>query len=131
MTGNKYLLDTNIIIEVFRGSKDHAEKISKLRGFYISSIVLGELYVGVNRVNNKEKYLKSLNEFLRGTTVIPIDYETSKLYGKIVASLYKKGKPIPTNDIWIAAVAVQHKLKLITNDKHFNEVQGLKLMSFK
>ena len=60
MTGNNFLLDTNIVIEVFEENKGIAEKISKLSVIYISSIAVGELYVGVNRVSNKLKHLEKL-----------------------------------------------------------------------
>ena len=87
-----------------------ADKIDKLSDFHIPAIVLGELYVGINRVVNKSKHLKMLSNFLKVSTIISVDEETSKYYGEIVASLYKKGKPIPTNDVWIAAIAKQHEL---------------------
>ena len=63
MTGNKFLLDINIVIEVFDGNKEIANKINKLPEFYISAVVPGELYIGVNRVENKAKHLKKLNDF--------------------------------------------------------------------
>ncbi len=130
MIGNSFLLDTNIMIEVFDGNKDIADNIHKLPVFYISSIVLGELYIGINRVSNKAKHLKKLNDFLKLCTVLDIDSTTSKHYGEIVALLYKKGKPIPTNDIWIAASALQHDHTLVSRDKHFNEIEDLKLKAW-
>jgi tRNA(fMet)-specific endonuclease VapC len=127
MTGNKLLLDTNIVIEIFEGNKTFADNINGLSEFYISSVVLGELYVGINRVTNKIKHIKKLNSFLKLCTVLNADRSTAKHYGTLIANLYKKGIPIPTNDVWIAAIAIQHKLTLITLDKHFNEIEGLKL----
>lgn len=126
MTGNNILLDTNIVIEVFDGNKDIADKINKLPEFYITSIVLGELHIGVNRVTNKAKHLKKVNDFLKICTVLDVDSITAAYYGEIVAALYKKGKPLPINDVWIAATAIQHDLTLITRDKHFNEISNLK-----
>ena len=125
MTGNNYLLDSNIVIEIFDGNKIFADKISKEETLYLPSIVLGELYTGVNRVVNKAKYLKKLIDFLELCTVINIDSITAKFYGETIATLYKKGKPIPTNDVWIAAIALQHGFTLITNDGHFKEIPGL------
>jgi tRNA(fMet)-specific endonuclease VapC len=125
MTGNKILLDTNIVIEVLSGNTEIADKINKFSGFSICSIVLGELYIGLNRGINKSKNLKVFNDFLQGCTLINIDNETAKLYGEIVSKLYKKGKPIPTNDIWIAASAKQHGFTLITRDKHFKEIEDI------
>ena len=99
MTGNNYLLDSNIIIEIFDGNKAIADKINNLPTFYIPAIVLGELYVGINRVTNKAKHLKMLNNFLTLSTVLEVTSKTAKFYGEMTATLYKKGKPIPTNDI--------------------------------
>jgi tRNA(fMet)-specific endonuclease VapC len=130
MIGNNLLLDTNIVIEVFDGNKDIADKINKLSEFYITSIVLGELYIGVNRVANKAKHLKKVNDFLKLCTVINVDSETAVYYGETIAALYKKGKPLPINDVWIAASAIQHDLTLITRDKHFNEISNLKVKSW-
>ena len=86
----------------------------------------GELYIGVNRVENKAKHLKKLNEFLELCSVLNIDSGTAKYYGEAIAALYKKGKPLPVNDVWIAATALQHNLTLVTRDNHFNEIEELK-----
>ena len=126
MTGNNFLLDTNIVIEIFRGNKEIADYLSKLPEIYISSIVLGELYTGINRVTNRAKHLKKLNDFVTLSTVLSIDKETAAYYGAIIANLYKLGKPIPTNDVWIAAIAIQYNLTLLTSDKHFLEIDNLK-----
>ncbi len=130
MTGNRFLLDTNIVIEVFEGNNEIAEKINILPEFYISVVVLGELYIGVNRVVNKAKHLKKLEDFLELCTVLNTDNVTARFYGETVARLYKKGKPLPVNDIWIAASVMQHGLTLITRDKHFDEIEGLKIKAW-
>lgn len=130
MTGNKHLLDTSIVIEVFEGNKEIADKLNKIPHIYISTVVLGELYIGINRVANKAKHLKKLSAFLQLCNVWNMDEATAMHYGEIVAGLYKKGKPIPTNDIWIAALALQHDLTLITKDKHFKEIDGLKVKAW-
>ncbi|MCD6013433.1 MAG: PilT protein domain protein [Flavipsychrobacter sp.] len=124
-TGNKILLDTNIIIELFNGNKAIADKINLLSEFSICAIVLGELYIGINRVANKQKHLKTLNDFLQLCTVLEVDSVTAMHYGEIVATLYKKGKPVPVNDIWIAACAKQHGYMIVTHDKHFKEIHGI------
>lgn len=130
MTGNKFLLDTNIVIEVFDGNKEIADKINKLPEFFLPSIVLGELYTGVNRVANRAKHFKKLTNFLNLCIVLDVDRATAKYYGDITAALYKKGKPLPLNDVWIAAIALQHDLTLATRDNHFNEIEGLKIKTW-
>lgn len=123
MSGDKIFLDSNIIIELFSGNKAISEKIKSYPSIYISSIVLGELYIGVNRVFNKEKHLKKLNSFLELCTLLDVDAETARHFGEITAYLYKKGKPIPTNDVWIASSVKQDGLLLITRDQHFREIE--------
>ncbi|RYY05745.1 MAG: type II toxin-antitoxin system VapC family toxin [Sphingobacteriaceae bacterium] len=59
--------------------------------------------------------------------VVPIDSETAKIYATIKNKLLKKGKPIPENDIWIAAVAIRYELPLVAFDKHFLEIENLQL----
>ena len=130
MSGNKILIDTNIVIEIFGGNKQFANQIRRLSEFYIPSVVIGELYVGVNRVTNKLKHLRMLNRFVGLGIVLSIDEGTAKHYGEIVASLYKKGRPIPTNDIWIAALAKQHNFTLVSSNKHFKEIEKLKSVSW-
>jgi len=127
MTGNSVFFDTNIVIEIFSGNQEIINKSKGLASFYISSIVLGELYIGINRVTNKTKHLQKLTSFLQLCTVLVIDDTTARIFGEITAELYKKGKPIPTNDIWIAATIRQHNLTLITRDKHFSEVNSLSI----
>lgn len=63
MIGNSILLDTNIILKVFEGNKSIADKLNKIPKIYLSAVVIGELYIGINRVSNKEKHLKKSNDF--------------------------------------------------------------------
>lgn len=130
MIGGNILLDTNIIIRIFGGDKLLVDKLNKQSVFFIPTIVVGELYVGVNRVTNPSKHLKMLEEFINQANILSVDLETSRHYGEIVASLFKKGKPIPTNDIWIASLAKQHQLTLISNDGHFRLIEKLKVKSW-
>jgi len=127
MIGSNYLLDTNIVIEIFSGNRDIANKVGQREAFFISATVLGELYVGINRVTNRTKHLKKLLDFLTICDVALVDTRTAEIFGEVSAQLYKKGKPIPSNDIWIAATALQYDLVLATKDKHFDEVDKLKI----
>lgn len=130
MSGNSALLDTNIIIDIFNGSQEFAGRVSKFDQLYISTIVLGELYVGVNQVTNRVKHLKKVQDFIAFCTVLDVDQQTAEHFGEIMAGLRKKGKPIPTNDIWIAASAKQHSLQLVSRDKHFLEVTDLSVVGW-
>ncbi len=91
----------------------------------LSSIVLGELYYGALKSTRVEVNLARLDEFARSSTVLVCDTETARHYGQIKSKLRERGRPIPENDIWIAAVAIQHRFVLATRDEHFDEVEGL------
>lgn len=126
MAGNKYLLDSNVIIDLFHGSKEIKEFIIQNSNISIPVIVLGELLFGAENTLNPLKHFKQVNDFLIDFEIIKIDEETATYYGKIKAKLKKTGKPIPDNDIWIAALSLQHNLTLVTNDAHFKNVNLLK-----
>ena len=87
-------------------------------------VVLGELKAGFLMGRNEKRNRAILKDFLGSPRVIiaEIDEETSERYAVIVQSLRIKGTPIPTNDLWIAASAMQHGLKVLTTDKHYLEV---------
>jgi len=126
MTGNNILLDTNIVIELFKGNHSITNTLSDFEFVHIPFAVLGELYLGAYRSSNPQKHLTQVNAFLINCNVLLADSATADNYALIKSELLNKGKPIPENDIWIAVVAKQHKLILVTRDKHFNEVAGLK-----
>jgi tRNA(fMet)-specific endonuclease VapC len=126
MTGNKFLLDTNIVSAWLKGESAIADKIDKAREIHIPVIVIGELYYGALFSTQIEKNTRDIKDITSRYSILPVDEETALLYGTIKAELRKKGKPIPENDIWIAAVARQYNLTVATRDKHFNEIDGLK-----
>ncbi len=123
----KFLLDTNIIIELLNGNSKISALIEKMSDIFISAIVIGELYYGAFNSSHKKRNLKKLEEFIIVSSIIEINTETSKYYGEIKVELKKIGKPIPENDLWIAAIANQYNLTLITKDKHFKNVKSLKV----
>jgi tRNA(fMet)-specific endonuclease VapC len=130
MTGNKFLLDTNIIAAWFNGEPEIADKIQKAREINIPIIAVGELYFGALYSTQVQKNSKRIEELTMYYNVLLVDRETTKVYGKIKAALRKKGKPIPENDIWIAAIAQQNSLTVVTRDKHFDIITGLKLVAW-
>lgn len=130
MTGNKFLLDTNIIAAWFNGEVKIADKIDKAKEVHIPIIAVGELYYGAAYSIQIEKNIKNIQSITNRYNVLQIDVETTKLYGAIKAVLRKKGKPIPENDIWIAAIAQRNQLTLVTRDKHFKEIESLSLKNW-
>ena len=128
MTGSKCLLDTSVIIKAFKSSNTVFLKLDEQEEVYVSVTAVGELFFGAYNSGNIQKHLNQIKLFLNNCTILQIDITTSDTYGNIKASLAKKGKPIPENDIWIAAIAIQYNLPLFTFDKHFSEIDGLKLL---
>jgi tRNA(fMet)-specific endonuclease VapC len=130
MTGNKCLLDTSIIIHGFRSNNAISSQLDSIEAVFIPTIVIGELYFGAYKSSNSIKHIQQIDSFLLNSkvTVIQIDASIANAYGKIKSELAKKGKPIPENDIWIAAVAIQHNLPLFSTDNHFKEIDSLILL---
>ena len=128
MTGNKVLLDTNIMFELFKGYNSIEAFLEDQENIYIATAVLAELFLGAYRSTRVQKHLQEVKDFLLKCTVLFADETTAENYAIIKTALLQKGKPIPENDVWIAATAMQHQLLLYTNDKHFHEVQGISLI---
>jgi len=129
MAGN-YLLDSTIVIRLLRNDSAVLNHYSTDATLFISSVVLGELYYGALICSKSEQEFLKIEQFCLGCDVMHIDHETSLQYGQIKHRLRLKGRPIPENDIWIAAHALQHGLTLVSLDHHFNDVEGLLLESW-
>ena len=123
----KVIIDTNIYSLAMRGDEHVTVILKRIDQIGISAISIGELFSGFKGGNFEEKNKIELNVFLDSPRVIvfPIDVETADFYASILNNLKSKGTPIPTNDIWIAAVAFQNGFKLFSKDKHFNVIPGL------
>jgi tRNA(fMet)-specific endonuclease VapC len=124
MAGSNILLDTNIISALISGDPALATKIDGALDVYIPAIVVGELYYGASYSTHIARNLANIGKILSLYKVLPVDDETAQIYGEIKANLRRKGTPVPENDIWIAAIALQHNLVLITRDKHFREIDS-------
>lgn len=122
---NGKLIDTNVIIRFFKGETELFSLFDDLENLYISSISVGELMYGAElstkKVFNRDNYFC----FCEQMKVLYPDLEISKNYGKVKASLKAKGKPIPENDIWIAATCLAADLTLVTADSDFSWIDGL------
>lgn len=126
----KCLLDTNIIIAIFSRDEAVMTELAKSREIFIPSVVLGELYYGAQKSAHKKENTAVIDKFASANTILACDVDTARQYGKIKESLLAKGRPIPDNDIWIAAIAFQHHLPLVTRDLHFNEIKGLAIKNW-
>jgi tRNA(fMet)-specific endonuclease VapC len=125
MSNDVRLLDSSIVIRHFRQGGKISERLETLAALYLPSIALGELYSGANRSIRPAKNFAQIEAFIAGVTVLAVDDETAKHYGQISALLAAKGTPIPHNDLWIAACAMQWGLTLATTDAHYSRIADL------
>ena len=123
----KILLDTSAYAMFKQNITDAVEIIVRAELILISPIVLGELMFGFRNGTRFKKNMGELNNFLEHEIVelLQIGEITSDRYSRIAANLKSKGTPIPTNDIWIAAQAIEYGTELITSDRHFEKIDGL------
>ena len=124
------LIDTNIYTYALNGDAEIIKVLQRAQTISICSISIGELLSGFKAGSKENKNRQELEEFLDSPRVQLhiLDEDTAEFYAEIQNGLRKKGRPIPTNDIWIAATALQNGLKLFTKDQHFNYVPGLVLV---
>lgn len=124
------LLDTSVVIPYFKG--DPALRASFLASptLHLPLTVLGELHCGANLSQNPAKHLAQIQNFLAAVVVLSPGVATAEQYGRIRAQLAQAGTPIPENDIWIAALALEHQLPLAARDVHFDRVTGLQVLKW-
>lgn len=123
----RILLDTNIISDINNNISETITLLKSAKEVFVSCIVAGELFYGIQNSSNKEANLQFYREFFKNCAVLDVTFATAELYGVVKTQLKQKGRPIPENDIWIAAIAIQHGLTLVTHDKHFENIEGLGL----
>lgn len=123
----KVLLDTNAYSALKRGVDAVIRRVTRAETVFLSAVVAGELLSGFRQGMRLRKNLAELDAFIDNphVTVVPVSLVTADRFGRIAAALRAKGRPIPTNDIWIAAHAMETGADLLSFDAHFVEVDGL------
>lgn len=123
----RILLDTSAYSGFMRGVEKVVSAVQSTERIYFNPTVLGELRSGFAYGSRREKNEAELRSFLDSARVqvVSIDEDTSVFYAAIYGSLRSSGTPIPTNDLWIAASAMQHGLCLLTTDSHFRTVHQI------
>ena len=130
----KYMLDSDTIIYYLNGDKQLAERIAKIPSGKLctSAINQAELFYGAYNSKHFRANLDLLKRFLTFVEVLAFDEESANMYGKIKAILSKNGELIADMDLCIAAVAMAHKMTLVSNNtRHFEKVSGLKLENWR
>jgi tRNA(fMet)-specific endonuclease VapC len=124
------LLDTNFVIAVFGRDQAALTRLQRAGHVYLPVVALGELYFGAHRSARIADNLARIEDFATSNEVLGCDIETARVYGRLHEDLKRRGSPIPDNDIWIAATAMQHNLTLVSRDAHFREIEGLAVESW-
>lgn len=123
----RILLDSNAYSLLVRGHVQTADLVREAEAVLFSAVVVGELLFGFRRGAYFEQNVAQLSAFLDGAraSFVRVGPVTADRYGRIAASLRAKGRPIPTNDIWIAAHVMETGADLVSADSHFEHVDGL------
>ena len=121
------LLDTNAYAAFNRGDPEAVSVVQRAPLIAVNAVVLGEMLGGFVSGSREDENRRDLERFLGSPRValLPLDRHTAEHYATVYSALKKAATPIPTNDIWIAASAIQHGLALFTYDRHFRVVPGL------
>lgn len=121
------LIDTNAYSAFKRGDREAVAIFRRAETIGLSAVVMGELLSGFAAGAREADNRRELNAFLESprVTILPINEGTADFYARVYLALKRKGRPIPVNDLWIAATALQQGFAVFTYDQHFQEVDGL------
>jgi predicted nucleic acid-binding protein len=119
------ILDTNALSAAADYDSSALEIVARADRLAVPVVVLGEYRLGVAQSRHRASYENWLREWISSVSVLDIDEETTHFYAAIGLELKKKGRPIPANDLWIAALCRQHSLPLLSRDHHFDVVPGV------
>lgn len=123
----RILMDTNAYAAFKKNDPAAVNIVRTVEYIGVNTVIMGELLSGFKGGSKEVKNRKELEQFLDSprVNIIVIDEETSEFYARIYWDLKKKGKPVPTNDLWVASSAMRHGLALFTYDEHFDNIDGL------
>jgi len=119
------ILDTNGLSAVADGQPGLEPLLRRAAQVAIPVIVLGEYRYGISQSRNHIHYEQWLAEYLPSFRILDLDERTTIFYSAVRHELRKSGTPIPSNDVWIAALCRQHSLPLVSRDRHFDSVSGI------
>jgi predicted nucleic acid-binding protein len=125
----RIIVDTNIYVAFKRKEESALNLLRRSEYIAVNTVILGELLAGFRCGSREKQNRQELDRFLDSPRVVllPVNDETSEFYAQIFYELRQKGRPIPSNDLWLAATALQHGLAVASFDKHFNHINGLML----
>jgi tRNA(fMet)-specific endonuclease VapC len=124
------ILDTNALSAMADGDPDLEPVLRLASAVALPVIVLGEYRYGVRQSRNRARYERWLADLVENCRVLDVDGHTTEHYADVRADLKRSGQPIPGNDVWLAALARQHSLPILSRDRHFDFVRGLRRVSW-
>jgi predicted nucleic acid-binding protein len=119
------ILDTNALSAAADREPAALKVVASAEHIAVPVVVLGEFRLGIAQSRHRADYEAWLREWMGAVMVLDIDEETTRHYATIGLELKRMGKPIPTNDLWIAALCRQHALPVVSRDRHFDLVAGI------
>ncbi len=124
------ILDTNALSAFVDGESAVGRILSQQQRVALPVIVLGEFRYGISQSRHRAVYESWLSAHLGDFDILEVTESTASTYAELRVGLKRSGKPIPANDAWIAALAIQHALPLLSRDKHFDAVTNLERRSW-
>ena len=125
----RIIIDTNVYAAFKKNEPLAVTLIRRAEHIVVNTVILGELLAGFRCGSKEEQNRRELDQFLDSprVAVYAVDEETAEFYAAVFSDLKRNGRPIPSNDIWLAASALQHGCALATFDGHFTNISGLLL----
>ena len=124
------ILDTNALSAIADGQPDATKSFIRARQVAIPVIILGEYRFGIAHSPHQQKYERWLEELISCSRVLEVNEETAIVYAALRGQLKAAGTPIPSNDVWIAALCRQHGLPLLSHERHFDSIKGLQRLNW-
>lgn len=124
------ILDTNAVSALLAGEPALEQVLSARRRHHLPVVVIGEYRYGLLRSRYRSRLEPLLEMLIRESMVLPVDAATATAYSLVREDLRLAGRPIPENDVWIAALARQHGEPVVSRDEHFDHVPGLRRLAW-
>jgi predicted nucleic acid-binding protein len=124
------ILDTNAVSALLSGDPDLADVLSTAEYHHLPVVVIGEYRYGLHRSQQRAAVQSLLETLIRESLVLAVDEATTVHYAAVREELRNLGRPIPENDVWIAALARQHDQQIVSRDEHFDDVPNARRLAW-
>ncbi len=124
------IFDTNALSALAEGDTGAMQRLASASQAAIPVIVLGEYRFGIAQSRQKQGYQEWLEEIVAEARVLDVNEQTAIWYAEVRLELKEKGAPIPSNDLWIAALSRQHNLPILSRDRHFDRIEGVRRLDW-